>query len=505
MVWGHSTSMDLINWTHQPIALTPSHPYDINGCFSGSTTVLPGNRPAILYTGSDTVFNQVQNLALPKNLSDPYLIEWVKVDQNPLMIGTETNGINATSFRDPTTAWLHVDGKWRVIIGTEDNMRGLAVLFTSQDFVTWTKVERPFHSTEDSGVWECPDFFPVYIGTTSLGAETSVIGPNVRHVLKVSLYETQYEYYTIGTYDTLKDIYIPDEGSIESDLGLRLDYGKFYASKSFFDDNTGRRIIWGWVNESSTQEDDLKRGWFGLQAIPRTILLDKNGKQLVQWPVTEVEMLRQNQVDLPAQVIAGGSLIPVLGVTPAQVDVEISFKITNYENVEELDSNWSNPQILCSNNGASIKGGLGPFGLLTLVSNGLDEQTAVYFRVFKGPTNFVVLMCSDQSKSSLNPTTDKHTYGAFVDIDPVVDELSLRILVDHSIVESFGAKGKSCITARVYPTLAINENASLYAFNNGTNDVMITTLSAWSMKKAVINVSQEHARNTNYEDRKEEL
>lgn len=58
---------------------------------------------------------------------------------------------------------------------------------------------------------------------------------------------------------------------------------------------------------------------------------------------------------------------------------------------------------------------------------------------------------------------------------------------DHSVVESFGGEGRACITARVYPTLAINDKAQLYAFNNGTADVNITRLNAWSMKKAQIN------------------
>jgi beta-fructofuranosidase len=54
-------------------------------------------------------------------------------------------------------------------------------------------------------------------------------------------------------------------------------------------------------------------------------------------------------------------------------------------------------------------------------------------------------------------------------------------------VESFGGQGKTCITARVYPTLAINDKAHLHAFNNGTIDVKIKKLSVWSMKKANIN------------------
>jgi sucrose-6-phosphate hydrolase SacC (GH32 family) len=32
-------------------AIFPSQPSDINGCWSGSTTILDGNKPVILYTG----------------------------------------------------------------------------------------------------------------------------------------------------------------------------------------------------------------------------------------------------------------------------------------------------------------------------------------------------------------------------------------------------------------------------------------------------------------------
>ncbi|KAL2899582.1 Fructan 6-exohydrolase [Bienertia sinuspersici] len=486
IIWGHSTSTDLINWTPQPIALSPSESYDINGCWSGSTTILPGNKPAIVYTGIDNQKFQVQNLALPKNLSDPYLKEWYKVPQNPIMFGTPStsNTINASEFRDPTTAWKLSDGKWRAIVGTQQGKRGIAVLYTSEDFIKWTLIEHPFHSAEGNGVWECPDFFPVYVGK-SLGADTSVIGEEVKHVLKLSLFDTQYEYYTIGRYDIDKDIYVPDEGSVENNLGLRYDYGKFYASKSFFDDEANRRVLWGW-------------------AIPRTIVLDKSGKQLVQWPLKEVETLRENQVDLLPQVIGGGSLIEVAGITASQADVEVSFKIPETKHVEEFDPTWTNPQILCSKKGTSVKGRIGPFGLLTLASKGLEEYNAVFFKIFRAPNKYVVLMCADPSRSSLNPTTDKLGFGTFVDVDPLNEDLSLRILVDHSIVESFGANGKNCITTRVYPTLAVNDKAKLYAFNYGKEDVEITKLSAWSMKKAQINLTTEKNSNVVNQNNKED-
>ncbi|XP_044495471.1 fructan 6-exohydrolase-like [Mangifera indica] len=484
IVWAHSTSTDLINWTPHDPAMYPSQPSDINGCWSGSATVLPGGEPAILYTGISSNNKQVQNLAVPKNSSDPYLTEWVKSAENPLMEPPEN--IDPNSFRDPATAWLGPDGTWRVVIGSEFQDKGLVFLYRSKDFVHWSKAEQPLHSVEGTGMWECVDFFPV--STDSLtGLDTSKVGPNIKHVIKASLFDTKFDCYIIGTYDVDTDKFIPEEGSIDKVAGLRYDYGKFYASKTFFDSANNRRILWAWVNESSSEADDIKKGWSGLQAIPRSLWLDKSGKQLTQWPIVEVERLRGHQVELPSKLLEEGSLLEVTGITAAQADVEISFAVTGFEKAEVLDSSLTNPQLLCSQLGSSVKGALGPFGLLVLASNDLKEYTAVFFIIFKDQDKYAVLMCSDQSRSSLDTANDKTTFGAFVEVDPVHENLSLRSLIDHSIVESFGAGGKACITARVYPALAIDEEAHLYAFNYGTEKVKITSLSAWSMKEARIN------------------
>ncbi|KAE8646511.1 hypothetical protein Csa_015867 [Cucumis sativus] len=489
IVWAHSTSTDLINWEPHDHAIFPSQPSDINGCWSGSATILPGEKPAILYTGINPKNQQVQNLAVPKNLSDPYLREWVKSPKNPLMAPTPQNQINASSFRDPTTAWLGPNGEWRVIVGNKVHTRGLALMFQSKDFIKWDQVDHPLHYADGSGMWECPDFYPV-AKTGRRGVDTTVNGKNVKHVLKVSLDDTRHDVYTIGTYDVEKDIYVPNKGSIEGYSGLRYDYGKYYASKTFYDGQKKRRVLWGWVNESSSVEDDIKKGWSGIQGIPRTIWLDASGKQLIQWPIEEIQKLRKNKVTLTNKVLKKGSTIEVKGVTPSQADVEVSFKVKNLKKAQILKPQyWENPQVLCSQKGraATTKGGVGPFGLLVLASNDFKEYTSVSFTIFKKQSKYVALMCSDQSRSSLNPTNDKTTYGAFLDVDVDSEDLSLRSLIDHSVVESFGLKGKGCITARVYPTLAIGDNVGLYAFNNGTESVTITKLTAWSMKKARIN------------------
>jgi len=243
-------------------------------------------------------------------------------------------------------------------------------------------------------------------------------------------------------------------------------------------------VLWGWISEADAQEDDVARGWSGLQAVPRSVWLDRNGKQLVQWPVEEIEKLRENEVKFSNKELEGGSLFEVEGITASQADVKISFKLSNLEEAEELDPSWTDPQLLCSEMGVSSKGKYGPFGLLALASDDLTEQTAIFFRVFSSHGKYVVLMCSDQRRSSISNNVEKTTYGTFVDIDPKHEEISLRSLIDHSIIESFGAEGKSCITARVYPRLAINKDAHLYAFNYGSESVMISELNAWSMKNA---------------------
>lgn len=77
----------------------------------------------------------------------------------------------------------------------------------------------------------------------------------------------------------------------------------------------------------------------------------------------------------------------------------MSFSAKTLENAEKWEANWNNPQLVCSIKGATVKGGLGPFGLLVLASKDMQEYTAIFFRIFKGDNNnFIVLMCSDQTR-----------------------------------------------------------------------------------------------------------
>ncbi|KAL5856477.1 hypothetical protein ACOSQ3_003935 [Xanthoceras sorbifolium] len=365
------------------------------------------------------------------------------------------NKINTSAFRDPTTAWLGLDKMWRVLIGSTVNKLGLVILYKSKDLHS-TLARKPLHPAEGTGTWKL---------------DTSARGKKVKYVLRNNLDETyKHDYYTVGTYDAVKNKYFPDKGMIEGDSGLRYDYGKFYASKTFFDSEKHRRILRGWAG--------VQDGW-----------LDKCGKQLLQWPIKEIEKLRGNQVKWPSKILEGGSKLEVTGVTAGQLsaDIVVEFEVSHeLKKVEVLKEKQYNPQFLCSQKSASVRGDLGPFGFLTFASNTLSEYTSIFFRIYKHNNKHKVLMCSDQSRSSLNKYNDNTTYGAFVDLDPAREQLSLRCLIDRSIVESFGGGGKAVITSRVYPTQAIDNQIKLFVFNNGTSSVKITFLNAWSMNKAHI-------------------
>ncbi|MCL7026950.1 hypothetical protein MKW94_021401 [Papaver nudicaule] len=504
IAWAHSVSKDMVNWYRVDIALHPTDPFDIKGCWSGSATILPGKGPVIFYTGGDTENRQVQNIAVPKDLSDPLLVEWKKLDQNPVI--STPDGIHPERFRDPSTGWLCEDGYWRVLIGSEKSKRGMALLFKSKDFMTWTKSENTFHSvafdtavsrskTEtDTGMWECVDFFPVSLkGKKAL--DTSARGDGIKYVFKVIDQDTFSDFYTVGDYFVNKDECYKHDDTVGDPYSpvtaLRLDYGKFYASKTFFDEAQNRRILWAWINEPDSPADAIARGWAGIQSIPRTLWLDKNGKQLLQWPIEELATLRTDEVGCNNEPLTTGRpLFEVQGITAAQADVEVTFRIPSLENAEILDPSWVDAKKLCGEKGATVNGVIGPFGLFTLASKDLEEYTAVFFRVFRAQDKYVVHMGSGGSRSSLRGEgLDKPSYGTFVDVDLIDGEISLRCLIDHSVVESFGAGGKACITTRTYPTLAVGNDAHLYAFNYGSQPVEIANLKAWTMKTPEMNLS----------------
>ncbi|PIA50133.1 hypothetical protein AQUCO_01300697v1 [Aquilegia coerulea] len=448
----------------------------------GSATLLPDGSIVMIYTGSTNESVQVQNVAFPANLSDPLLIDWFKYSGNPVLVPPP--GIGAKDFRDPTTA-LQVSDKWRIVIGSRFNTTGIALVYETTDFLSYKLLDGLLHEVPTTGMWECVDFYPVST-TAANGLDTSVNGPGVKHVLKASLDDTKKDYYALGTYDSETNTWTPDDPELDVGIGIRYDYGKYYASKTFYDQNKKRRILWSWIGETDSETADIKKRWSGVQGIPRVVTFDKKTKtNVLQWPVQEVESLRHSSVEFDKVKVEAGSIIPLDVGTATQLDIIADLEIDSkaLEGTIEADVIYN-----CStSNGAAGRGALGPFGLLVLADESRSEQTAIYFYVAKGiDGHLTTFFCTDKSRSSKANDVGKEVYGSIV---PVLDgeRLTMRILVDHSITEAFAQKGRTCITSRVYPTQAIDGAARLFLFNNATQaSVTVTSLKIWHMKSASI-------------------
>ena len=271
MHWNHATSPDLIHWTHQPLALAPTPGgYDAFGCFTGS--VLPGmDVPTILYTGvtkasPETIrgegLHEVQCLATS---TDPDLRVWKKAAKP--VLPSPPPGLEITGFRDPCP-WQDND-VWYLGVGSGfSKVGGAVLLYRSFDGHNWEYIHPLAQGTwngsdktnpVDTGeMWECPDFFP-------LGG---------KHVL---LYSVERKvFWEVGVFETLNMRF-------HSETKGMLDHGYYYAMKSMKDEK-GRRILWGWVEESRTGDECLAAGWAGSMALPRVLSLGPDNQLRIDVP-----------------------------------------------------------------------------------------------------------------------------------------------------------------------------------------------------------------------------
>jgi beta-fructofuranosidase len=120
-------------------------------------------------------------------------------------------------------------------------------------------------------MWECPDFFPL----------------GDKYVL---LYSTEHTTrWEIGTFDK-------SELRFHSERKGILDHGAYYAPRSMADGN-GRRILWGWVQETRDQAAIHAAGWSGCISLPRVLTLGPDNALLME-VAPEVASLRESTIEI---------------------------------------------------------------------------------------------------------------------------------------------------------------------------------------------------------------
>ncbi|MEO1769850.1 glycoside hydrolase family 32 protein [Candidatus Enterococcus ferrettii] len=269
--WAHVSSVDLIHWKREPMALMPDQDYDQDGCFSGSA-IQVGEALYLLYTGHKNLaqdYAETQCLAVSQDA-----VTFEKFENNPIITTPPTG--NTHRFRDPKV-WQEQEKFYAVIGGESRENLGQVNLYQS-DSITgpWEYVRQVAQAQTGQGtMWECPDYF------TLDGKRVLLISPKGL--------DTTYK----GGFDTT--YFLSDEPACFEEMQV-LDAGTdFYAAATFFDPIKQRRLVWGWFGLPGEQEKESQQQ-VGALTLPRELRI-KEGSLWMQ-PIAELCELREQQQNL---------------------------------------------------------------------------------------------------------------------------------------------------------------------------------------------------------------
>jgi beta-fructofuranosidase len=278
--WGHYSSPDLVEWTHEKIALAPSEWYEKNGCYSGSAVNHDGML-TLFYTG---------NVKDENNHRETY--QCMAVSENGLDFEKKGPVVQlppgyTAHFRDPKV-WKK-DDAWYMIVGAQsEKLEGQAALLKSENLIDWEHVGAVAgsHIGELGSfgyMWECPDLFELD------GQDVLIVCPQGLEA-EGMLYQNVYQAgYFIGRLN-YEQAQFQHENFVELDRGF-----EFYAPQTTLDEK-GRRLLIAWMGVPEQDEDKhptIPYKWVHAMTLPRELSIA--GGKLRQKPVPELEKLRQNE------------------------------------------------------------------------------------------------------------------------------------------------------------------------------------------------------------------
>lgn len=437
MSWGHAVSHDLVHWQNLPIALSEENGVMI---FSGSTVVdwhnssgfckgagaeIPSCLVAI-YTGHSTEL-ETQNLAYSNDRGRT----WTKYADNPVI------DLHLGSFRDPKVFWHEGTHRWVMVtvLASQHRVR----LFGSTDLKHWTALSDFGPAGATTGVWECPDLFPLPVDGDA---------NQTKWVLSINLPRGAARgwgnQYFIGWFDGTT---FSSESSPEKPWWV--DYGSdFYASTSFSDlpKPDGRHIWLGWLTNWEYAARMPPDRWRGAHSIPREVKLKRftDGIHLVQEPIAELRVLRGRHTKVERHSVEAAN------------DLLNSKKV--HGDTLEIVAEFS-PE------------GAAEFGLK--VRKGEGEETVIGVDT-KKQTLFV-----DRTRSS-SVSFDDHFSSR--DAGPITlaagKNVKLHIFVDRSSVEVFGNDGEAVISETIYPKPASNR-IEIYSRDGRAH---VIKMDVWNLK-----------------------
>lgn len=290
--WGHKTSTDLVNFEDQEIFLYPDQPFDCHGVYSGTTFYKDGIYH-IFYTGNvkhegdhDYDFSGREQNTIHLTSKDGFTIESREavISYNDYPEGFSQH------IRDPKI--IEKNGHFYMLLGgrTIEN-KGAVLVYESQDLAKWSYKGLMLDEREDMGyMWECPDFF------TLNGEDIFLFSPQGLEQQKYELANIYQSGYFIGEMEWDSITFTPTHSFVELDRGF-----DFYAPQTF-EDESGRRILWGWMGLPDIEYENptVQYGWQHAMTMPRELMIE-NGK-LKQKPLPEYQTLRKEEYTFEGEI-----------------------------------------------------------------------------------------------------------------------------------------------------------------------------------------------------------
>lgn len=317
MHWGHAVSTDLVHWEHLPIALYPD---SLGYIFSGSAVydslntsglgtkenpplvaIFSYHDPVLEKQGSDVY--QTQGIAYSTDRGRT----WSKYDGNPVL---KNPGIR--DFRDPKVRWHEPSGKWIMALAVKDHIS----FYSSPNLIDWIKEsDFGYDLGAHSGVWECPDLFPLDFN----GSEKWVLLVSINPGGPYGGSATQY---FVGDFDG--KTFTTDQKTT-----LWLDHGADnYAGVTWSNVPNGETLFLGWMSNWAYGMVVPTEKWRSAMTIPRKLSLyeQETHYRVKSEPIEALNSLRGEEIHIPDIKLANNKYTfeKAVDLTEINMDVESS-------------------------------------------------------------------------------------------------------------------------------------------------------------------------------------
>lgn len=400
MNWGHSSSKDLLNWEHHPIAIEPN---GLGTVFSGSCIIDKNNvagfgKDAVIAIYTSAGASQIQSLAYSTDNGHTFQA----YANNPIITADR-------EARDPNMFYHEESGKWILILAAALDKE--MWIYSSDDLKNWTK-ESAFgkgYGAQD-GVWECPDLMKLPVKGTDESKWVLICNINPGGPFGGSAAQ-----YFVGDFDGKK--FTCDT---QPEVTKWLDYGKdHYAAVSWSNAPENRHTIIAWMSNWQYANNVPTQQYRSANSLPRDLELfrGEDGEYYASvTPAREVEALRSAKPMKFGSFSAGSKKVSRKLPTANQGACEIDLQL-NTRDTEKVYITLSNAQ-----------------GEETVMSYIVKDKTFSMDRTKSGLTDFN----QDFPAVTIAPHADGNLQH-------------LRLFVDRCSIEAFDGEGRFAMTNLVFP------------------------------------------------------